>query len=209
VRRGALYRRFGKRVFDLAVSVPALVVLSPLFATIAALVRLRLGRPILFRQARGGLCCEPFDVIKFRTMSDARGPEGELLPDHDRLPLLGRALRAVSLDELPELLNVVRGEMSLVGPRPFIYDYMPHYSAEQRRRHDVRPGITGLAQVEGRNQLTWEQRFAYDLQYVDNVSFAVDLRILWLTVLAVGRRRGINEGESLTSQRFDETLGEG
>jgi sugar transferase EpsL len=209
VRRGALYRRFGKRVFDLAVSVPALVVLSPLFATIAALVRLRLGRPILFRQARGGLCCEPFDVIKFRTMSDARGPEGELLPDHDRLPLLGRALRAVSLDELPELLNVVRGEMSLVGPRPFIYDYMPHYSAEQRRRHDVRPGITGLAQVEGRNQLTWEQRFAYDLQYVDNVSFAVDLRILWLTVLAVGRRRGINEGESLTSQRFDERLGEG
>lgn len=198
-----MYRRYGKRAFDLMVAVPGLVVLSPLMAAITVMVRIRLGRPCLFRQQRGGLHGKPFNVLKFRTMSDARDSIGTLLPDYDRLDPFGRILRATSLDELPELFNVVRGEMSLVGPRPFLYDYMPFYSESQRRRHDVRPGITGDAQVNGRNWLSWDERFERDLNYIDRMSFRGDALIIAKTVLALVRRHGINESAGSTSGRFD------
>jgi lipopolysaccharide/colanic/teichoic acid biosynthesis glycosyltransferase len=181
-----------KRIFDLALTLPLLLLLSPLLAAIAVLVRLVHGPPALFRQQRPGFHGRPFYLVKFRSMSDARDPQGRLLPDAERLTSLGRFLRAASLDELPELFNVLRGEMSLVGPRPLLMQYLPRYSPEQARRHHAPPGITGWAQVNGRNALTWEEKFRLDVWYVDHWSLALDVKILLLTLWKVLRREGIS-----------------
>jgi lipopolysaccharide/colanic/teichoic acid biosynthesis glycosyltransferase len=197
-------RRLGlaKRAFDMVVAAIVLVVTSPLLALVAVAVRLRLGRPVLFRQVRPGLDGAPFTVLKFRTMTDRRDANGDLLPDDARLTRFGRLLRSTSIDELPELVNVWRGEMSLVGPRPLLTDYLDRYTREQARRHDVRPGITGWAQVNGRNASTWPERLAQDVWYVDHRSFWLDLRILAKTVGAVVRREGISAAGQATMEPF-------
>ncbi len=194
-----------KRVFDLVVSSTALLVLALPMAVLALLVRTRLGSPVLFRQTRPGLHGQPFHMIKFRTMTDARGPDGALLPDDQRLTPFGRWLRATSLDELPELWNVLKGDMSLVGPRPLLMEYLPLYTPEQARRHEVRPGITGWAQVNGRNALNWEDKFRLDVWYVDHHNLWLDLRILWLTLRKVLAREGISHGSEATMPRFTGT----
>jgi lipopolysaccharide/colanic/teichoic acid biosynthesis glycosyltransferase len=191
-----------KRLFDLSVSLGLLLVLALPLLLLYVTVRRKLGSPVLFRQTRPGLHGQPFMMIKFRTMTDERGPDGELLPDARRLTSFGRFLRASSLDELPELWNVLRGEMSLVGPRPLLMEYLPLYSAEQARRHEVRPGITGWAQVNGRNALSWEDKFRLDVWYVDHRSLWLDLRILWLTVRKVLVREGISAQGEATMPRF-------
>jgi len=191
-----------KRAMDLALTVPALIVLSPVFALVALAVRASLGSPVIFKQRRPGIHERPFTLYKFRTMRDARDAQGALLPDSRRLTRLGAFLRATSLDELPELVNVLRGDMSLVGPRPLLMEYLPLYSPEQRRRHDVRPGVTGLAQVNGRNALTWREKFALDIEYVDHVSVGLDLRILLLTIGSVVRSEGISHSGHVTMQPF-------
>jgi len=197
-----LYRSAGKRLLDLVVTIPLLVLASPVLAATGLLVRLRLGGPTLFRQQRPGLYGQPFTVLKFRTMTERRDDRGELLPDAERLTPLGRTLRSTSLDELPELWNVLIGEMSLVGPRPLLMQYLDHYTHEQMRRHEVKPGITGWAQVNGRNALTWEQKFAFDIWYVDHLSLALDLKIMVLTVWRILKREGINEPGQATAQEF-------
>lgn len=186
-----------KRLFDILLSVLLLVVLSPVMLAVALLVRLLIGSPVFFRQERPGLHGRPFTLTKFRTMTDAKGADGRTLSDAERLTPFGKFLRASSLDELPELWNVAVGDMSLVGPRPLLMQYLPLYSAEQSRRHDVRPGITGWAQINGRNALTWPEKFAMDVWYVDNRSMWLDLKILFLTVRQVLVRDGISaEGEA-------------
>lgn len=195
-------RLWWKRAFDVALTVPALIVLSPVFALVALAVRVSLGSPVIFRQQRPGKHERPFTLYKFRTMRDARDAQGTLLPDARRLTRLGAVLRATSLDELPELVNVLRGDMSLVGPRPLLMEYLPLYSPEQRRRHDLRPGVTGWAQVNGRNALTWREKFALDIEYVDHVSVGLDLRILLLTVVSVVRSEGISHRGHVTMQPF-------
>lgn len=192
-----------KRLFDFLVAAGLLVALAPVFMLIAILVRSKLGTPVLFRQLRPGLNARPFVMIKFRTMTDARDANGELLPDSERLPPFGRWLRATSLDELPELWNVLCGEMSLVGPRPLLMEYLPRYSSHQARRHEVRPGITGWAQVSGRNALSWPEKFDLDVWYVDNRSFYLDLRIIFLTVASVIKREGISATGEATMHGFE------
>ena len=182
-----------KRAFDFSFSLAALLFLSPLFFTVALLVRLFLGKPVLFRQERPGLNAKSFTLLKFRTMTYVRDVKGELLPDAQRLTALGRFLRSTSLDELPELINVIRGEMSLVGPRPLLPQYLNRYTPEQMRRHEVKPGITGWAQIHGRNGLDWNQKFALDLWYVDHQSFWLDLSILAKTAKLVLTREGITK----------------
>ncbi len=194
-----------KRLFDLVVTLAALAVLALPLLVLYAMVRRKLGSPALFRQVRPGLHGQPFLMVKFRTMTDERGPDGELLPDAQRLTAFGRFLRASSLDELPELWNVLRGEMSLVGPRPLLMEYLPLYSPEQARRHEVRPGITGWAQVNGRNAVSWEERFSLDVWYIDHRSLWLDLRILWLTVRKVLVREGISAEGEATMTRFTGT----
>lgn len=196
------YRAYGKRVFDAAAATVLLVLLSPLLLVVALMVRLLIGTPVLFRQPRPGRGASPFTLLKFRTMTNQRDAAGELLPDRDRLPAIGRTLRSLSLDELPELWNVVKGEMSLVGPRPLLMEYLPLYSAEQARRHEVRPGITGWAQVNGRNASTWPRRFALDVWYVDHLSMWLDLRILVKTVTSVVLREGIAADGHATMPKF-------
>lgn len=191
-----------KRAFDLVVSLALLVALAPILALLALLIRGKLGSPVLFRQVRPGLGAQPFEMMKFRTMTDERGPDGELLADAVRLTRFGQFLRASSLDELPGLVNVVRGDMSLVGPRPLLMQYVPLYDATQFRRHEVRPGITGWAQVNGRNALGWDEKFAHDVWYVDNRSFLLDLRILWMTAMKVVRRDGISAAGEATMPVF-------
>jgi sugar transferase EpsL len=191
-----------KRAFDLGVSLVALIFLAPVIAIMAAIIAWRLGTPIFFRQQRPGLGGQPFSLVKFRTMSDARDASGQLLPDEERLGRFGRLLRASSLDELPELINVVKGEMSLVGPRPLLMQYLPLYTAEQARRHEVRPGVTGWAQVNGRNALSWDEKFALDLWYVENQNLVLDIRILLMTGMAVVSRRGISAEGSATMPVF-------
>ena len=198
----AIYRQFGKRAFDLALVSLTAPCWLPVMAAVAVIVRIQFGTPVLFRQVRPGQDCRLFTMVKFRTMTDARDARGVLLPDHLRLTTWGRLLRALSLDELPELWNVLRGEMSLVGPRPLLVGYLDRYTAEQSRRHEARPGITGLAQVNGRNGLAWEDRFAFDVRYVDACSFALDLRILIQTISNVVARRGINQPGHATAQEF-------
>lgn len=194
-----------KRIFDLAIAIPALVLLSPVIATLAAMVAMKLGRPILFRQRRPGLDGRIFTILKFRTMLDARAPDGSVLPDADRLPPFGRWLRSTSLDELPELWNVIKGEMSLVGPRPLLPEYLELYTPEQMRRHEVRPGITGWAQVNGRNALSWEAKFELDNWYRENRTFWLDVRILFLTVRKVFARHGVTADDEATMPRFTGT----
>ena len=191
-----------KRLFDLLLSLAGLLVLAVPLLALSFLVRRKLGAPVLFRQIRPGLDGQPFMLVKFRTMTDARGPDGALLPDAQRLTNFGRFLRSSSLDELPELCNVLRGEMSLVGPRPLLMEYLPLYSSEQARRHEVRPGITGWAQVNGRNAVSWDERFRLDVWYVDHRSLWLDLKILWLTVRKVVVREGINAHGEATMPRF-------
>ena len=187
---------------DILMASAALMLLAPPLLLLSVLVRISFGSPVLFRQVRPGLHGRPFMMVKFRTMTDERGTDGELLPDAQRLTAFGRFLRASSLDELPELWNVLSGEMSLVGPRPLLMEYLPLYSPEQARRHEVRPGITGWAQVNGRNALSWEERFKLDVWYVDHRSLWLDLRILWLTVRKVIVREGISAQGEATMPRF-------
>ena len=197
-----MYRNCLKRVFDLLLSGCALLVLWPVLAVVAVLVRCKLGRPVVFCQERPGRDEKIFKMYKFRSMTDERDERGDLLPDDVRLTKFGRLLRATSLDELPELWNIFRGDMSIVGPRPLLVRYLPRYNAEQRRRHEVRPGLTGLAQVNGRNAISWEQKFAYDVEYVDNITFWGDVKILFLTVKKVFVRDGISAENAATMEEF-------
>lgn len=191
-----------KRLLDIGVSGLALLLLSPVLVVLAILVRVKLGSPVLFRQTRPGLHGEPFEMMKFRTMTDGRDNNGELLPDDQRLAPFGRFLRSSSLDELPELLNVLRGDMSLVGPRPLLMAYLPLYNAHQRRRHEVRPGITGWAQINGRNNVTWQEKFDLDVWYVDHAGLWLDLKILLLTAWTVLRRDGVSKDGHATTDYF-------
>jgi len=191
-----------KRVIDVLGASTALVVLSPLLAVVAVLVRVRMGPPVLFRQLRPGREGRPFELTKFRTMTDQRGPDGTLLPDAQRLTALGRFLRRTSIDELPELVNVVRGDMSLVGPRPLLMEYLPRYSPQQARRHEVRPGVTGWTQVNGRNELTWDEKFALDVWYVEHRSTRLDLEILGRTVSQVLGGQGVSAPGHATMEPF-------
>ena len=191
-----------KRFFDFSATAFGLLVLALPLLLLALLVRTKLGSPVFFRQTRPGLHGKPFEMVKFRTMTDARDTTGSLLPDSERLPPFGRFLRASSLDELPELWNVLKGEMSLVGPRPLLMEYLPLYTPEQYRRHEVRPGITGWAQVNGRNAISWEEKFALDVWYVQNQSFWLDVKILWLTVKKVLVRDGISAAGEATMAKF-------
>lgn len=191
-----------KRVSDVLGAGAGLILLSPLFVTVGVLVCIGMGRPVFFRQRRPGLHGQPFEMIKFRTMLNATDAQGRPLPDAERLTALGRFMRATSLDELPELWNVLKGEMSLVGPRPLLMEYMELYSPEQARRHEVKPGITGWAQVNGRNAISWEEKFRHDVWYVDNRSFLLDLKILLLSVVKVLSRQGISADGEATMPRF-------
>jgi len=191
-----------KRLFDLALTIPLLVVISPLLIITAILIRIVHGKPVLFRQLRPGYRGRPFYVYKFRTMTEASDESGNLLPDTHRLTRLGRFLRATSLDELPELFHVLTGRMSLVGPRPLLMQYLDRYTPQQRRRHEVLPGITGWAQVNGRNALTWEDKFNLDVWYVDHWSLALDIRILLMTPMVVLKREGINQPGHATADEF-------
>jgi sugar transferase EpsL len=201
-RSRSSYQRWGKRVFDLAVSVVCLPVALPLFAVVALVIRLRLGAPVLFTQERLGFEGRPFWIRKFRTMTDGLDDNGNPLPDSERLTVTGRFLRAASLDELPELINVLLGEMSLVGPRPLHSRYRGRYTPHQFRRHEVLPGITGWAQVRGRNALSWEQKFALDVWYVDHQSLGLDLKIIALTLLKIVEREGISQPGEATMEEF-------
>jgi sugar transferase EpsL len=196
-----------KRTIDVLVAASALVVFAPVLATFAALVRIMLGKPVLFRQMRPGLHGRRFQLLKFRTMTDARDAQGRLLSDAGRLTAFGRFLRASSIDELPGLWNVLKGEMSLVGPRPLLVQYLDRYTPEQARRHEVRPGITGLAQVSGRNAIGWEEKFALDVYYVDHQSLWLDAKILALTVWNVAARHGISQSGQATAQEFMGSVG--
>ena len=191
-----------KRLFDIVISALLLILLSPVFLVLSILVRLTLGPPVLFRQVRPGFRGRPFTMYKFRTMTNERDEQGRLLPDEQRLTRLGRFLRSTSLDELPELFNVLKGDMSLVGPRPLLMEYLPLYTAEQARRHEVRPGITGWAQVNGRNAISWEEKFKLDVWYVDNWSFWLDIRILLMTLWKVIIREGISQDGHATTEYF-------
>lgn len=197
-----------KRLFDIVVSAAALILLSPILAGIGIAVYFNMGSPVLFRQVRPGLKAKPFTMVKFRTMRDARDRNGALLSDQERLTKLGRFMRAASIDELPELWNVLKGEMSIVGPRPLLMQYLALYSAEQARRHDVRPGITGWAQVNGRNAISWDEKFRYDVWYVDNQSLKLDLRIILMTIQKVFRRDGISYDGHATMPPFTGNGGE-
>ena len=191
-----------RRFFDLSVALLALLLLALPLLLLALLVRTKLGSPVFFRQTRPGLHGKPFEMVKFRTMTDARDAQGELLPDSERLPPFGRFLRSSSLDELPELWNVLKGEMSLVGPRPLLMEYLPLYTPQQYRRHEVRPGVTGWAQVNGRNAISWEEKFALDVWYVENQSFWLDVKILFLTVKKVLVKDGISASGEATMTKF-------
>jgi len=192
-----------KRFFDLVVADPSVIILSPLLIFIGILVRLKIGSPVFFRQVRPGLYGKPFTIYKFRTMTDKRDKDGNLLPDRARLTRLGHFLRKTSMDELPEFFNVINGNMSIVGPRPLLMQYLDRYTPEQARRHEVRPGITGWAQVNGRNAISWEDKFKLDVWYVDNWSLWLDVRIIAMTVMKVLKREGINQKGEATASEFN------
>lgn len=192
-----------KRAFDFFAAALAMVLLCMPLLALAWMVRTRLGSPVLFRQIRPGFRGRPFEMVKFRTMTDARDEQGQLLPDDKRLTPFGKFIRSTSLDELPELINILKGEMSLVGPRPLLMEYLPRYSPDQARRHEVRPGITGWAQVNGRNAISWEEKFKLDVWYVDNQSLWLDLKILWMTFVKVFKREGISQQGQVTAEKFE------
>lgn len=198
-----MYRKFIKRLFDLLLSLTGIIVLLPVLLVLWILVRVKLGSPALFTQERPGKNEKVFKLYKFRSMTDERDKNGELLPDEIRLTRFGRLLRATSLDELPELFNILKGDMSLIGPRPLLVRYLPYYTKEERHRHDVRPGLTGLALVNGRNALGWEDRFAYDLEYVNHLTFGMDIKIIAMTVGKVLKRSGTLSGADQTVADFD------
>jgi sugar transferase EpsL len=203
-----MYRLFGKRMLDLAVTIPTLILLFPVFISLIILVRLKLGVPVFFRQVRPGLYGKPFTMSKFRTMLDLRDEAGNLLSDEQRLTPLGSFLRSTSLDELPELLHVLKGKMSLVGPRPWFMKYLPYYTEQERKRFEVLPGITGWAQVNGRNDLSWDERLACDVWYVENSTLMLDLKILWLTLWKVCRRENVRVAPGLTMLDLDQERGQ-
>ena len=196
------YCRYGKRILDVVCALMFMAVFCWLYAAVAILVRCKLGKPVIFKQERPGKDGKIFNLYKFRSMTDARDENGELLPDDVRLTKFGRRLRSSSLDELPELWNILRGDMSFVGPRPLLVRYLPRYNAQQRHRHDVLPGLTGWAQVNGRNAISWEDKFRYDVEYTQRVSFGLDAKILWLTVKSVLKREGISSDTSATMEEF-------
>ena len=200
-----LYRNYIKRFLDIVLSVGAIVVLSPVMAVTAILVWIKLGSPVIFKQKRPGKDERIFEMYKFRSMTDARDKNGELLPDEVRLTSFGKKLRASSLDELPELFNILKGDMSVVGPRPLLVQYLPLYNAQQKRRHEVRPGVTGYAQVHGRNAITWEEKFEKDVYYVDHISFWGDWKIILQTIRAVVKKEGIRSETSATMELFEGT----
>lgn len=197
-----MYKNFIKRWIDVVLSLIALVVLSPVFFIVSILVRKRLGKPIIFKQKRPGKNEKIFEMYKFRTMTDKKDVKGNLLPDEKRLTAFGKKLRSTSLDELPELINILKGDMSVVGPRPLLVKYLPLYNKRQKRRHEVRPGFTGLAQVNGRNSISWEEKFEWDVKYVEHITFMGDLKIILKTVLTVLRHEGINSETSVTMEEF-------
>ncbi len=198
-----IYARYIKRILDIVLSLSAIIILSPILLILYILVRVKLGSPVLFKQERPGRKEEIFTLCKFRTMTDKRDEQGELLPDEVRLTKFGKLLRSTSLDELPELFNILKGDMSIIGPRPLLVRYLPWYTESERHRHDVRPGLTGLAQVNGRNALGWEDRFRYDLEYVNHCSFIMDIKIIMMTVGKVLKRSGTLSGAEQTVEDFD------
>ena len=194
-RKRGFYEKYTKRIFDIVLSGLALIILSPVIAIVALLVRVKLGSPVIFKQDRPGLNEKIFKMYKFRSMTDDRDENGELLPDEDRLPSFGKKLRSTSLDELPELVNIFKGDMSIVGPRPLSVVYLPYYTEEERIRHTVRPGLTGLAQINGRNAISWEEKFRYDIEYVKNISLGLDISVFFGTIGKVLKREGIGQAE--------------
>lgn len=204
--KGGLYRLYFKRPMDFILSLLAIIMLSPVFIITGVLVRTKLGSPILFKQKRPGLDGKIFTMYKFRTMTDQKDENGELLPDHIRLTKFGKMLRATSLDELPELFNILKGDMSIIGPRPLLVQYLALYSENQKRRHDVRPGLSGLAQINGRNAISWEDKFNLDVEYVDNISCIEDWKIIFLTIKKVFVREGINSESAATMEVFKGNL---
>lgn len=197
-----MYKNFIKRILDIILSFLALVILSPLLILTAFLISIKLGEPVFFKQLRPGKNEKIFGILKFRTMTDAKDENGNLLPDEIRLTRFGQFLRSTSIDELPELLNILNGDMSIVGPRPLLVQYLERYNEEQKHRHDVKPGLTGLAQVNGRNGITWEEKFHYDLEYVKNITFYGDCKIIFQTVMKVFGREGISSTTSVTMEEF-------
>lgn len=200
-----MYAGFFKRIFDFIIALVVLLLVSPLFLIVALLLFIQNNGSIFFFQERPGHREKPFQIIKFKTMTDEKDENGNLLPDIERITATGQFVRKYSLDELPQLINVLKGDMSLIGPRPLLYKYIPLYSEEQRRRHEVRPGITGWAQVNGRNSISWTKKFKLDVYYVENVSFRLDFKIFWLTILKVIKREGVNQSEARPMQPFDGT----
>ena len=201
-RRRGIYERFIKRALDMILSGIAIIILSPILLIVAVLVKTKLGSPVIFKQERPGLNEKIFKMYKFRSMTDAKDENGELLPDEERLTSFGKKLRSTSLDELPELFNIFKGDMSIVGPRPLMVSYLPLYNEFQKHRHDVRPGLTGLAQISGRNLLSWKERFEKDISYVENISFTLDMKIIFNTVKSVIKRDGISSNTSETMEDF-------
>jgi len=198
-----IYKRYIKRLLDIIISGVTIIILAPVYLVLVIMVIIKLGRPVLFCQKRPGKDGQIFEMYKFRSMTDDKDELGETLPDEVRLNSFGRRLRSTSLDELPELFNIFKGDMSIVGPRPLLVKYLPYYTEEENRRHSVRPGLTGLAQVNGRNQLGWEQRFKYDLQYVEHCSFKMDVRIIWMTIGKVLKKADTLSGAEQTVEDFD------
>jgi lipopolysaccharide/colanic/teichoic acid biosynthesis glycosyltransferase len=202
MRHKGFYQKYFKRFFDVVLSSVALILFSPVLLILAILIAVKLGRPVLFIQKRPGMNNKIFKLIKFRTMTDKKSSEGTLLPDEERLTRFGKKLRSLSLDELPSLINVLKGDMSLIGPRPLLVEYLPLYTDTQKRRHEVRPGLSGLAQVNGRNSLSWGEKFNLDVSYVDQVTFLGDLKLMFLTVGKVLKREGISSKDSVTMEKF-------
>lgn len=197
-----MYRKYIKRILDFTLSLIALIILSPILLITAILVKIKLGSPVIFKQERPGLNEKIFTLYKFRTMTDKKDEEGNLLPDYERLTKFGKLLRSTSLDELPELINILKGDMSIVGPRPLLVEYLVLYNEEQKHRHDVRPGLTGLAQVGGRNSISWEEKFKEDIQYIENISLVEDIKIILKTVIKVFKREGISQEGNETIEKF-------
>lgn len=197
-----IYQKYVKRILDIILSGAAIIVLSPVMGVTAILVKKKLGSPVIFKQKRPGKDEKIFTMYKFRTMTDERDEKGELLPDSIRLTKFGKMLRSTSLDELPELFNIFKGDMSIIGPRPLLVQYLPLYNERQKRRHEERPGLSGLAQINGRNAITWEEKFNYDVEYVEKVSFALDVRIVLKTIIKAFKREDINAGSEVTMEAF-------